>query len=101
VWRGVHWQLFAVRGARSLTQGPATLVDMDSSGFVLDATGPGRVLVRVRWSPYWALAEGRGCVERAHGGWTRVVVRAAGTVDVSQRFSPWRAFASASSPRCR
>ena len=34
--------------------------------------GPGFTLVRVRFTPYWRIARGRGCVMRGAGGWTLV-----------------------------
>jgi hypothetical protein len=54
--------------------------------FTVSRTG----IVRVRWSPYWAVTEGRGCVERAPGDWTRVRVESAAPVRVTARFDPRR-----------
>ena len=53
-------------------------------------------LVRIRWTPYWAVVEGRGCVRR-DGDWTRV--EAAGGVRVAIRFDPLRALSDGA--RCR
>ncbi|MEY2533997.1 MAG: hypothetical protein QOF29_1907, partial [bacterium] len=49
-------------------------------------------------NPYWRLAGGRGCVERAPGGWTRVRVDGPGTVRLEPAFAPGRI--GATSPRC-
>jgi hypothetical protein len=46
----------------------------------------------VRYSPYWALAGGRGCVSSAPGGWTRVRVGDAGAVQLRIEFSLGRVF---------
>jgi hypothetical protein len=54
--------------------------------------------VRVRWSPYWAVTRGRGCVERTPDGWTRVRTRSVG-VEIGARFALERI--RAESPRCR
>ena len=56
-------------------------------------------MVRVRFTPYWALARGHGCVARAPGGWTAVRDAAAGDVRVAIEFSLARVFDHG--PRCR
>ena len=55
VWRNEHWVLFRVVDARPLVEGPARLVRSGPADVVLDVTGPGPVLVRVRWSSHWSL----------------------------------------------
>jgi hypothetical protein len=54
-------------------------------------------LLHVRYSPYWALARGAGCVSRA-GDSTRLTLRRPGPVRLAIRFSMARV--GASSPRC-
>jgi hypothetical protein len=82
------YRVFAVRGARPI--GADRLAD---DAFRTNGTRT----VRVRYTPYWAIAEGRGCVGPAPGGWTRV--RAAEPVEVRTRFAPGRV--RATSARCR
>jgi hypothetical protein len=55
-------------------------------------------VVRVRYSRYWGLAVGHGCVARAPGGWTKVASLSAGTVRVAIRFALARVLSS--SARC-
>jgi hypothetical protein len=55
--------------------------------------------VRVRFTPYWAISSGRGCVREAPGGWTEVQVRHAGSMHVGIDFSLERVFDHG--PRCR
>jgi hypothetical protein len=62
VWRDGHWRLFAVRDPA-----PMNASAMGPDWFV--TTGG---TVRVHWTPYWAVVEGRGCVRRAAGDWTAV-----------------------------
>jgi len=99
VWRSAHWRLFAVLGAAPLAQRPSVLTRLDSDAFTLRARAPGTYLVRVRFSAYWALKRGHGCVRRAPGGWTQVQTRSAGEVRVAIDFSPARVFAHGA--RCR
>jgi hypothetical protein len=99
VWRSRHWRLFAVLAATPLAQAPATLASVTADSFTLRAPAAGSYEVRVRFSPYWALAGGRGCVAEDAAGWTRVQMRAPGVTRVVIRFSLSRVFAHG--PRCR
>jgi hypothetical protein len=45
----------------------------------------------VRYTRYWTVTRGNGCVGRAPGGWTRVVARAPGELAVRASFSLARA----------
>jgi hypothetical protein len=98
VWRSAHWRLFAVLGARPLAEPPAVLTSLGSDSFTVAETRPGSTTVRVRFTPYWALASGRGCVRRAPGGWTELQARGAGSFHVSIDFSLERVFDHG--PRC-
>ena len=99
VWSSRHWRLFAVVGAGALAQPPGELVRLDSDSFTLRASRAGAFTVRVRFTPYWALTSGRGCVARAAGGWTSVRARAGGELHVAIEFSLARVFAHGA--RCR
>jgi hypothetical protein len=54
-------------------------------------------VVHVRFTPYWALSGGSGCVA-PDGQYTRVTLRAPGTVRLVTRFALDRI--RADSPRC-
>jgi hypothetical protein len=88
-----------VSGTVPLAQPPATLVRLDRDSFTLAAPAAGAFTVRVRFTPYWALTSGRGCVARAAGGWTSVQARAGGELHVAIEFSLARVFAHGA--RCR
>jgi hypothetical protein len=99
VWRSRHWRLFAVSDARPLVTPPARLAALGTEGFTLDAPSPGAYEVRVRFTPYWSLIAGRGCVLEAPGGLTEVRAGAAGAVRVGIAFTLARVFDHAA--RCR
>ena len=99
VWRAAHWRLFAVVDATPVAQPPSVLTRLDSDAFTLRAPAPGTFLVRVRFTAYWALSRGRGCVRRAPRGWTQVQTHRAGAVRVAIDFSPGRVLAHGA--RCR
>jgi hypothetical protein len=98
-WRSPHWRLFAVAAPAPLAQPPSALTRLGVDSFTLRAPRAGSFLVRVRFTSYWALASGRGCVSRAPGDWTTVQTRAPGTVRVAIDFSLARVFEDG--PRCR
>jgi hypothetical protein len=97
VMRSRHWRVFSVAHATPIVEGPATLQAMGPDSLTLRVRRPGRLLVHVRFSPYWGLEQGSGCVARA-GQYTRVTVGAPGTVRLTTNFSPGRI--GATSPRC-
>jgi hypothetical protein len=96
--RAGAYRVFRVAGARPLARGAARLERLDPQGFVLTGRRSGTTEVRVRFTPYWVLLSGRGCVEPAPGGWTRVRTTRAGRVHVGVRFALSRI--RAERPRC-
>ena len=90
VFRSERWRVVAAPGDDD--------VEVTPEGFVLNTTQRGARTIRIRFTPYFALLEGEGCVEPAPGGWTRVRVREAGRVEVGTRFALGRI--RAESPRC-
>ncbi len=99
VWRSRHWRLFAVLAPTPLAQPPSTLAQLGQDSFSLRTPSAGTFLVRVRFTPYWALIEGHGCVQRGPEGWTLVRARAPGTLRVGIGFSLMRVFDRGA--RCR
>jgi hypothetical protein len=99
VWRSAHWRLFAVRSPAPLSALPSTLTQLGSDSFTLNAPRAGSYLVRVRFTPYWALQDGRGCISRASGDWTQLQTSAAGTLRVGIDFALSRVFEHGQ--RCR
>jgi hypothetical protein len=97
VMRSAHWRVYAVVHATPMAQGAATVRAIGSDWVTLDARRPGTVRLHVRFTPYWALTRGVGCVAPA-GKSTRLTLRRAGPVRLAIRFSVGRI--GASSPRC-
>jgi hypothetical protein len=92
-----HWRVYAVANATPIVQGPATLLALGPDSLTLDAHRAGSLLVHVRFTPYWALSGGSGCVAPA-GQYTRVTLRTPGTVRLVTSFALDRI--GAKSPRC-
>jgi hypothetical protein len=97
VLRTRHWHVYAVSDPTPIVQGPAILTKLGPNSLTVYATTAGRVLVRVRFSPYWAIENGAGCVAPA-GDFTLLTLRRPGTVRLAMDFSPGRI--GARSPRC-
>ena len=57
---------------RALAEPPASLTSVTHDSFTLATPRAGSFEVRVRFTPYWAIAHGHGCVARAPDGWTQV-----------------------------
>jgi MFS family permease len=98
IWHSRHWRLFAVLGAQPLVQAPASLRSLGEDSLRLYAPRPGAYTVRVRFTPYWALAAGEGCVARAGEDWTSIRALRAGSFHLVIAFSLARIFSRG--PRC-
>jgi hypothetical protein len=72
VWSDEHWALYAVEPADA-GRDPVTLTDLGADRFEITAERPGSYLVGLRYSPYFKVVGGEGCVGR-DGQWTRVEV---------------------------
>lgn len=92
-----HWRVYAVRDATPIVQGAATLQAIGPNSLTLRASRAGSAFVRVRFTPYWALLQGSGCVG-PDGDFTQLMFRHAGPVRVVIRFALGRI--GARSPRC-
>lgn len=98
LWRARRWRLFAVLDATPLVQRPATMRKIGVDSFTIQVRRPGAYLVHLHWTPYWAPAQKRVCIERSRNGLTIVRARRTGLVRVQISFSLGRVFASG--PRC-
>jgi hypothetical protein len=97
IMRTRHWRIYTVKNPTPIVQGPASVKALGANWLELQARAPGTALIRVRYSPYWAVTEGSGCVARA-GDFTRLELHRPGLLRVAIRFSLTRI--GATSPRC-
>jgi hypothetical protein len=97
VQRSAHWRVYAVAYPTPIASGVATLTRLGPDWLTLRARRPGTVHLRVRFTPYWELSRGSGCVA-PDGRWTRLTLRRAGPVRLATSFSLGRI--GATSPRC-
>ena len=97
VMRSAHWRVYAVAHPTPIASGVATLIGLGPDWLTLRARRPGAVRLRVRFTPYWVLSQGSGCVA-PDGPWTRLTLDRAGPVKLTTDFSLARI--GATSPRC-
>jgi hypothetical protein len=96
-YRSRDWRVYAVSAPTPIVQGAATLAELGANSVKIDARGPGTVLIRVRFSPYWKLAPGAGCVS-PDGDFTKLSLTRGGPVRLIIDFALGRI--GSRSPRC-
>jgi hypothetical protein len=96
-YRSRHWRVYAVRDPTPIAQGAATLTKLGPNSMQLTAHATGTTVIRVRWSPYWAVTQGSGCVAPA-GEFTELTTKRPGPVHIAIRFALSRIGSTA--PRC-
>jgi hypothetical protein len=97
VMRSAHWHVYLVRDPTPIAQGVARLEAIGPDWIKLHASTPGTTLLRIHFTPYWALVHGSGCIAPA-GDLTKLTLRHAGDAEVAARFSIDRI--EANSARC-
>jgi hypothetical protein len=93
VERTDHWTIYEVATPHPLAV-PEGGADIEATSLRpdevrFDVHRPGSVIVRVHFSPYWRVADGPGCVEKA-GDWTRVTAERPGRLRLVTAFAPGR-----------
>jgi hypothetical protein len=97
VMHSAHWRIYGVVHATPIASGVGTLTGLGPDWLTLRARRAGTVRLHVRFTPYWELSRGSGCVAK-DGRWTRLTLRRPGPVRLLTRFSLARI--AATSPRC-
>ncbi len=90
VYRNRHWTVYEVRGTPGLADGVGRVSKIAPQAVDLDVRRPGYTLVRVRFTPYWQITRGRGCVMRGAGGWTLVYALSSGPSRLEATFDARR-----------
>jgi hypothetical protein len=97
VFRSHQWRVYEVADATPIVEAPAVLQRLTAGSLTIRAERAGTFELRMRFTPYWRLSEGAGCVA-PDGGWTKLTVKRAEQVRLSTSFSLSRI--GATSPRC-
>ena len=83
VWQTPQWRLWRVIDSPGLVTGTGELTALSPDHLAVNATAPGLLTVRVRYTAFWAIASGSGCVGPAPDGWTSVDAYRAGPILLS------------------
>jgi hypothetical protein len=97
VFRSQNWRVYQVANATPIVQAPAHLQRLTAGSLTIRVPKPGTYTLRMRFTPYWQLSAGAGCVA-PDGNWTKLIVSRAEKVRLSTSFSLSRI--GATSPRC-
>jgi hypothetical protein len=97
VFRSRNWRVYRVADATPIVQAPAVLQRLTPGSLTIRVPKPGTFELRMRFTPYWRLSAGAGCVA-PDGDWTKLTVTRAEQVRLSTSFSLSRI--GATSPRC-
>jgi hypothetical protein len=97
VYRTTHWRIYAVHDPTQLAQGSATFAGLGPNWVEVNARRAGTTLIRVRWSPYWAVTQGSGCVA-PYGDFIQLTTSGPGPVRIAMSFALARI--GATSRRC-
>jgi hypothetical protein len=93
-WTSAHWRVYEVRDPGPLVVGDGhsrgRITAVGPQSFTVSVGTPGRLVVRERFTPFWAVKSGAACVEAA-GNWTVLHARRPGLVRVGIDFTPGRA----------
>jgi hypothetical protein len=85
VWHNAHWWVFAVEGAPGIVSGPGRLEQLEGGNLVVDATGPGTITVRERFTDQWVVTGGHACTLESPDGWLDLTVPSAEVVHAQLR----------------
>jgi hypothetical protein len=86
--------LWRVADSPGLVTGSGELTSLSPDHFTVRASAPGLITVRVRYTAFWSIASGSGCVGPAPDGWTSIDAYQPGELQLSA------VFRSASSTTC-
>jgi hypothetical protein len=93
-WASAHWRVYEVRNPGPLVVGDGRsrgrMVSLGTQSFAVRVQRPGLLTVRERYTPFWSIESGPGCIE-ATGNWTGLHVSRPGLVRVGIDFTPGRA----------
>ena len=98
VARTPDWTIYRVGNPRPMVELPARLVELRTDSFEVRSPVRGDFRVAIRWTPYWRVGAGSGCVTEGPDGFTKVEFDRPGRIEVLSGFRPLARFDGR--PRC-
>jgi hypothetical protein len=90
VWSSSAWQLWRVTSSPGLVSGPAVLSSLEPDHLTLQASGPGLITVRVRYTKFWSVTAGQACLAPAAVGPASAVGAGGGSAGSGAAASPYQ-----------
>lgn len=97
-FRNRDWTIYRVSDPRPMVDPPARLADFRADSFAVQSPRAGVFRVAIRWTPYWTVEAGAGCVEEGPDGFVRLEFDRPGRIEVKTAFRPLARFDRG--PRC-
>ncbi len=88
VWATPQWTLWHVDGSPGLVSGAAALTSIVPDHLILSVSQPGSIKLRVRYSAFWTVTKGFGCLSSAPGGWVEINALTPGPLELSATMLP-------------
>lgn len=92
------WTIYRVTDPEPMVEPPARLTGFGTDTFSVRSPRPGTFRVAIRWSPWWRVESGSGCVTEGPDEFIRVEFDRPGTITVKADFRPLVRFERG--PRC-
>lgn len=86
--RTSDWTIYRVVDPRPMVEPPARLAGLGTDSFSVRSPVAGIFRVAVRWTPWWWVEAGPGCILEGPDGFTRIEFDRPGTVEVEAAFRP-------------
>jgi hypothetical protein len=80
VWGSDDWQVFTVVDASPLVDHGGLVVDVRPDELTVDATQPGWMTLKYRYTDLYTVSEGAACIAPADGGWIRIFAEQPGRI---------------------
>lgn len=98
VSRTPDWTIYRVTDPKPMVEPPARLIVLGTDSFSVRSPRAGVFRVAIRWSRWWGVESGPGCVAESPDGFTAVEFERPGRIEVEAAFRPLTVFGG--SDRC-
>lgn len=88
------WTIFRVADPKPMVEPPARLTGLGTDSFTVRSPRAGSFRVAIRWTRWWGVESGPGCVAERPDGFTTVEFDRPGTIEARAAFRPLSVFGS-------
>ena len=88
VFESPDWTVYRVSNPRPMVEPPARLIELGTDSVTVGSPRAGAFRAAVRWTPWWRVLSGPGCVSETDDGFTRFEFERPGRIVVEAALSP-------------